>query len=190
MCHRFLHDPKFISLLLAFDQDIAEKVRAQGCACGGRLHRANYRRKPRGLEIAARNFAVRLSFCCDRDGCRQRSTPPSVRFLGRKIYLGVVVVLVTALRQGPSPHRCAVLTERFGVDRRTIDRWRRWWRETFPDSRFWRVARGRCANLPEPLEHPRSLVRLFAAECAARLADLLRFLAPIGGSRRFELQAF
>ncbi|NLS97786.1 MAG: hypothetical protein GXX96_37065 [Planctomycetaceae bacterium] len=39
----------------------------------------------------------------DRDGCRKRTTPLSVRFLGRKVYLGAVVVLVAAMRQGPSP---------------------------------------------------------------------------------------
>jgi hypothetical protein len=40
----------------------------------------------------------RFSFCCDRDGCRNRATPPSVRFLGRKVYLGAVVMLISASR--------------------------------------------------------------------------------------------
>jgi hypothetical protein len=190
LCHRFLRDPSFLPLLLAFDRDIAERVRAEGCPCGGRLHRANYLRKPRGTDSPSLEFRTRLSFSCDRDGCRCRSTPPSVRFLGRRVYLGVMVVLITALRQGPSPRGYAVLQERFGVDRRTLSRWQVWWKETFPESRFWRLARARCARVPEPVEYPRSLVELFAAECSRRMAELLRFLSPLGGSERFELQVF
>jgi hypothetical protein len=34
----------------------------------------------------------RLSLCCSQ--CRRRTTPPSVRFLGRRVYLAAVVVLV------------------------------------------------------------------------------------------------
>jgi len=30
-------------------------------------------------------------------------TPPSTRFLGRRIYLGIIVVLATAMQQGPAP---------------------------------------------------------------------------------------
>jgi hypothetical protein len=36
----------------------------------------------------------RLSFRCAVDGCRARTTPPSLRFLGPKVYLATVVVLV------------------------------------------------------------------------------------------------
>jgi hypothetical protein len=44
-----LFDASFFSLLLRIDQDLAQQVRAGGCPwCGGMLHRASYRRKPRG----------------------------------------------------------------------------------------------------------------------------------------------
>ena len=66
---------------------------------------------------AYRRLRIRLSFCCDRDGCRKRTTPPSVRFLGRKVYLGAIVILISAMRQGPSPRRVRELSARFGVDR-------------------------------------------------------------------------
>jgi hypothetical protein len=33
--------------LFSVDQDVAETARRQGCPCGGRLHRADYPRKPR-----------------------------------------------------------------------------------------------------------------------------------------------
>ena len=67
----------------------------------------------------------------------------SVRFLGRKVYLGAVVVLVAAMRQGPSPRRVRELSELFDADRRTIARWRVFWREHFPQTPFWKVARSR-----------------------------------------------
>ena len=56
-----------------------------------------YGRKPRGLPDGIDPgpvLPVRFSFCCSVDGCRRRHTPPSVRFLGRKVYLSVMVVLL------------------------------------------------------------------------------------------------
>lgn len=191
MSHRLLSHPNFLLLLLTIDRDLAEKVREDGCPCGGRLHAAHYHRKPRGGTAGPdRDFSLRLSFCCDVDGCRCRSTPPSLRFLGRRVYLGVVVVLVTALRQGPSPREHAALQKHLGVDRRTIVRWQAWWKDHFPATRFWKVARARCAPLVKPTELPRTIVEAFRADCMERMASLLRFLSPLGGSVRFELQVF
>ena len=49
MYQDLLRDAKFLSLLLHCDRDLAEEVRERGCPkCGGRLHRADYERKPRG----------------------------------------------------------------------------------------------------------------------------------------------
>ena len=98
MCHAFLTDTNFYQLLFRIDQSIAEEVRERGCECGGVLHAAPYPRKPRGVRSALDDsYQSRLSFCCSQDGCRRRHTPASVRFLGRKVYLGVIVVLITAL---------------------------------------------------------------------------------------------
>ena len=106
-------------------------------------------------------YGYRLSFCCDRDGCRKRVTPPSVRFLGRKVYLGAVVILVAAMRQGPSPRRVRELSKLFGADRRTIARWQVFWREHFPQTPFWKVARGRLVPAVEIVALPRSLLEAF-----------------------------
>ena len=63
--------------------------------CGGVLHSVGIRRKPRGRPAGlGEEHDQRFSFCCAADGCRTRKTPPSFRFLGRKVYLGAVVVLV------------------------------------------------------------------------------------------------
>jgi hypothetical protein len=82
-------------------------VQLVGCAvCGGKLHVAHYPRKPRGIRGSLDgSVKTRLSFCCATDGCRRRCTPPSVRFLGRKVYLGAVVILVMAMEHGLSAKR-------------------------------------------------------------------------------------
>ena len=112
MYHDLPRTARFWSFLLAVDQDLAEETRKKACPCGGRLHSANYPRKPRGTPVQLpERECLRLSFCCDRDGCRKRVTPPSVRFLGPKVYLGAIVILISAMRQGPSPRRVRELSD-------------------------------------------------------------------------------
>lgn len=121
----------------------------------------------------------RASFCCEREGCRRRTTPAPVRFLGPRVFLGAVVVLATALAHGLSGARLARLRERFGVSARTLRRWQRWWRETFASSPWWRVLRGRLLPPVREAALPAALLeRCAGAEPAARLTELLRLLAP------------
>jgi hypothetical protein len=189
MYHDLPRTARFWSVLFAIDQDIAETARKEGCSCGGRLHYANYLRKPRGTPVQLPEpQRVRLSFCCDRDGCRKRTTPPSVRFLGRKVYLGVIVILISAMRHGPTPRRVRELSKRFNADRRTIARWQVFWREHFPLTRFWKIARARLVPAVEIFSLPYSLVDAFLSRhprCRGWTL-LLRFLSPItipGGLR-------
>ncbi|WP_428159294.1 hypothetical protein [Desulfobacter sp.] len=112
--------------------------------CEGPLHDANYWRKPRGgppnLE---KLFELRYSLCCGREGCRRRVMPPSVRFWGRRVYWAPVILLLTALRQGKNPD---VTLERLkgicGVWRSTVNRWRDYFLDIFPDSYTWRGLSG------------------------------------------------
>jgi hypothetical protein len=150
--------------------------------CGGRLHCANYLRKPRGTPVQLPEpQRVRLSFCCDRDGCRKRVTPPSVRFLGPKVYLGAIIIVISAMRQGPTPRRVRELCTRFGADRRTIARWQAFWREHVPQTPFWKVAHARFTPVIRIVTLPYSLVDAFLSRDAGDTgwARLLRFLAPI-----------
>ncbi len=183
MCHALLRDARFYSFLLEVDWDIAEKTRQEACPfCGGPLHCAPYERKPRGslAEELGEEFRHRLSFCCGRDGCRRRQTPPSVRFLGRKLYLGVVVVLVGALRQGPTPRGLRKLQELFGADRRTIARWQEFWQEIFPATKFWASSKARFVPPVSNRQIPRALLRRFEGPgLELKLRGVLRFLAPI-----------
>lgn len=192
MYHDLPHTARFWSFLFAVDRDLAEKTRTNACSCGGRLHCANYLRKPRGtpFQLPAPQ-CLRLSFCCDRDGCRKRVTPPSVRFLGPKVYLGIIVILVSAMRQGPSPRRVRELSTRFGADGCTIARWQVFWREQFPQTPFWKIARGRLVPVINCSTLPISLVEAFL--CRGRPCRgwtlLLRFLSPITvpGALQIEL---
>ena len=182
MYHDLPRDASFWLFLLSIDRDLAQDARSRGCSCGGRLHCADYPRKPRGgPDDLPAGYSRRLSFCCDREGCRKRVTPPSVRFLGRTVYLGVVVVLVSAMRQGPTPRAARELSKRFGADRRTIARWQVFWREHFPETAFWKVARGRLVPVVKIVTLPWSLVEAFLVTGDSRQnwGRLLRFLSPI-----------
>jgi len=103
-----------------------------------------------------------------------------VRFLGRKVYLAALVTLLTAMRQGPSPRTVRELSALFGVDRRTLCRWRNWWQATFPQSDFWRRIAGRFMPPVDLMQLPHSLISLLSGETqGTQVLNLLRLLAPI-----------
>jgi len=181
VCHAFLTDTNFYQLLFQIDQSIAEEVREHGCDCGGVLHAAPYPRKPRGIRSALdSNYESRLSFCCSQDGCRRRHTPASVRFLGRKVYLGVIVVLITALHHGLTEARRRLLIEELDVAPQTLWRWRRWWREQFVATRCWRALAGQFIPPIEADGLPGVLLeRLTAEALTERLMQLLILISPV-----------
>jgi hypothetical protein len=182
MYHGLPRDTSFWAFLLTIDLDLAEITRRRGCPCGGRLHRADYPRKPRGgPDPLPDTYKTRVSFCCSCDGCRKRATPPSVRFLGRRVYLGVIVVLISAMRHGPAPRRVRELSTHFGVDRRTITRWQQFWRDHFPQTHFWKIARARLLPTFDVATLPLSLLTAFVRDDEDHdgWGRLLRFLAPI-----------
>ena len=182
MCHDILNNAKFYQYLFQLDQAIAAEVRAGGCVhCGGVLHSACYPRKPRGVRTALdASYWIRLSFCCARDGCRRRNTPPSMRFLGRKVYLGIIVILVSALEHGLAGSSRDWLVEHLDLWPQTMGRWRQWWRESFVASRCWREARGRFVPPVNIDDLPGVLLgRLRGQDLCHRLCLLLRLLAPI-----------
>lgn len=81
----------------------------------------------------------------------------SVRFLGRKVYLGAVVVLASALARGPSKTSVTKLSALLGITRRTLARWCRWWSTMFATSRFWESVRGRFVAAVEVATMPASV---------------------------------
>ena len=185
MYQNLLADSSLYRFLVKLDADLAAQCRERGCSCGGKLHSAKYPRKPRGLPPGLdEEYAWRYSFCCAREGCRSRSTPVSFRFLGRKVFVAAVVVLVSTLRHGSTPLRITQLHQLVGVSRRTVQRWVKWWRQDFTRSAFWKGARGR---LPKPVDAqtlPLSLLNVFCStHPKTRLVDLLRWLLPLSAPR-------
>jgi hypothetical protein len=96
------------------------------------------------------------------------------------VYLGALVVLVSALSQGQTGRRRALLRAQFGVSERTVRRWRRWWCEVFATTRWWHGVRGQFVTPVDIAQLPASLLERFTAlQPDARLLDAMRFLAPL-----------
>lgn len=169
---------EFFEGLVAIDEAIVAKVAARACEeCGGRLHRGDYPRKPRGglVAVAAEAFDRRFSLCCGRDGCRRRATPPSVRFLGRRVYVGAVIIIasVVALAASASAARRAT-----GIAPRTMRRWGRWWREVFPTTGVFVAVAARLVMF-ERREMPTSILERLVGDEVVRVRTMLGWLAPL-----------
>jgi len=181
-----LQSPKQYQHLKRIDEDIAAKYALTPCRkCRprrrkpGTLHRSNYTRKPRGFAAGKEPATcMRDSFCCSAEGCRKRTTPPSVRFMKSRLYLGVVVALVAAMRHGPNAVRMKVLEDHLGVDRTTVARWCRWWREDFVDTPFWKGFRRMLVPRPDATLLPGSLWERWGRTRAGML-EMLKALGPI-----------
>lgn len=186
MIHVNTESSQFTNLLCHFDRDLAERCRAQGCPdCGQRLHLACYPRKPHGLAPLTNleDWCFRWSYCCAR--CRARTTPASLRFLGRRIYVGAVVALTACMQQGLSERRVAALNLMLEVPRRTLQRWRLWWQQVFVHSAFWRLARARLMPPVNEQGLPLSLFeRFFGTELEEQLTHLLNFISPLSTRAR------
>ena len=176
MCHAVLQDPAYFRFLTRLDEEFAAATRLQGCrACEGPLHVANYPRKPRGCPAAVQEeYSRRLSFTCG--WCDRRATSPSVRFSGRRVYLAVVLMLVSPAGSASAQ----VLCDELHIAAVTLKRWRTWWRETFPSTSFWQSM---CERFMPPVPIgllPQSLLERFEANAMTdRLTQALRFVAPL-----------
>ena len=165
-------------------------MRRGGCVvCGGALHRGNYSRKIRGFGpgIDAECLAgepgpdLRLSFCCEREGCRTRHTPASLRFLGRRVYAAVVFVGAMAVALSQADARAPGPASALGVSRRTLERWRSWWGEDFLASDVWRAARARLMPPVDESMLPGSLLPRFGQTPQEQALGVLRLLLPLSG---------
>lgn len=179
MSHDHDLEGKFLAALGEIDAERARLVQAEGCPhCGGALDRADFPRKPRGeLGEVADAYTRRLSLCCRVDGCRSRATPPSLRFLGRKLYFAALVVIASGVGRDTRLVGRGRVTEVKGVPVRTVRRWLVWWETTFALSAFWTEAKGLFATVVAVERLPASLLeRVVGADALRRT---LALLAPI-----------
>ena len=178
MSHNHDLGGKFLDALGAIDKERAVRVQLDGCAhCGGPLDRADYPRKPRGeLGEAADAYQRRFSLCCRIEGCRRRATPPSVRFLGRKVYFGALVVIASSVGRDTVLVGRGRVGDVRGVPVRTVRRWLVWWQITFALSTFWGEAKSLFAEPVAAALLPASLLARFGDEALRRTLVLI---API-----------
>lgn len=159
-------DTAFFQRLRELDFELFRETKGKPCPrCGGKLDTSQFPRKPRGLgEEESRRF----SLCCRSEGCRHRVTPPSLRFLGQKVYSAWVVILV--LEFG------AELGLASAICRRTLSRWRSFWRERLDESHpFMRAARAVLAPGTPPTPLPGALLPGFGFPESASFIPILRF---------------
>jgi hypothetical protein len=172
-------DPSFFRFLSQIDAELAAEIRGAGCPlCSGRLHTADFPRKPRGCPAKViEEYSWRLSFTCGR--CDSRATPPSVRFLGRRVYVAVALMLSSP----PDSASARELQGLLGASRRTVLRWRRWWTQEFPRTQLWRSLHSRLMPPIVPSQLPQGLLdRFYAKEPSARLMQALRLLSSLSVS--------
>ncbi len=186
MCHAILQDPNFFLLLKQIDRALADEVWEGKCQyCGNDLHRADFPRKPRDCPPEMRDeHDTRYSFCCCC--CRKRHTAMSVRFMGRRLYFALAVVLGSARHAGQNP-AAARLAGALHVPVRTLDRWRHWWQERFMRTSLWQA---QCARFLPPLlptSLPGELISRFGDELLSVLQYLMHFLTPLSIGVVFDI---
>ena len=146
------------------------------------LHSARYPRKPRGRPCRlGPEHDRRFSFCCAVEAAARATTPPSLRFLGRKVYLAAIVVLIAIMQHGATAPRmrgCRACRRR-PPDRRALARVVA--RQLHGDAVLAdrRAPRSCRRSISDRL--PASLLERFAGDGAEQLIALLRFLGPITG---------
>jgi len=170
---------QFFEALAQIDEEIVDQIAAGRCAaCGGPLHRSDYARKPRGALMAAagEEFVTRFSLCCGRDGCRKRATPPSLRFLGRRVYLGAVVIMASVIAQALTTAKA--LRQATGVPARTARRWLSWWRGAFLLTHVFVSLRARLIGIVVE-ELPASIASRLGDTAELQVRSLLHWLTPL-----------
>ena len=102
----------------------------------------------------------------------------SVRFLGRRVYLGLMVVLQSA-RHAWQIATGAALAKKLEIPIRTLERWRQWWQDRFMQTKLWQAECARFMPPVSPTALPGELLRRFANDATPGLPGLLVFLTPL-----------
>lgn len=180
MYHYLLTDARFYNSLLDLDRQIAGQFRERACPfCQGNLNQSHFLRKPRGVpKNTDPDYPVRFSYCCAEDGCRKRITPPSMRFLSRKVYSSVILFLIFLFNSKSDEARMDKLNALLGttLSVETIRRWRHYWTQVVPDTHTWKRSPFHQV-LSETL--PASLLALFQGDLKQQLQRGLQWLLPL-----------
>jgi hypothetical protein len=100
-------------------------------------------------------------------------------------------MLVTAAVQGLQKRSASELCRHFGVSRRTVRRWVRYFEQVFPQGSQWQALRGRVAAVVRDDELPRSLLEWFSSTGRSAFDTVVRclcFLADVTQQCGFLLE--
>jgi len=159
-------DEPFFQSLREFDRENFLLAKSKGCShCQGPLDTANYPRKTRGM---GEGDETRFSLCCRREGCRRRVTPPSLRFLGRKVFSAWIVILAVEYFRELGLAR--------QIARQTVARWKKFWRDHLAETRpFIRRARSFLPPDTPSTESPSTLLKYFGFPIRESWIPTLKF---------------
>lgn len=180
MYHSLLTDARFHNSLFYLDRLICEQVRQESCPlCHGNLNQSHFPRQPRGVpEGTHPDYHIRFSLCCATEGCRKRFTPPSMRFLSRKVYSSVVILLSFLLKPETDESRIEQINTLLGttLSVETLRRWRRFWTKGVPQTHTWKrlaLSQMLCQSLPV------SLLALFQSTRRQQVMAGLKLILPL-----------
>jgi len=107
--------------------------------CTNLITLANPKGVPKGTHS---DYPIRFSYCCGSDGCRKRFTPPSMRFLSRKVYASVIIFLVFLLKSKTDELKVEELNLLLGTSLsvETVRRLRNFWVKEVSQSHTWKRA--------------------------------------------------
>lgn len=190
MLTQILANASLFEFLLQVDGDIANTAKSRGCAhCNGPLDAAPFPRKPRGGPPELKeDVLLRFSFCCREDGCRRRLTPPSTRFFGASVYFSAVIILVGAMMGDMSSASYSKLSADYGIDRRTLKRWRVLFGATLPSKPGWSLIAARFMPPLDASNYLLSMLNRFAIDVSDvahdALSQLLIFIYPLSQKKQ------
>lgn len=177
---KLITDPKFFLILTILDNQLAEEAHSQPCPfCNGKLDWGNYMRKPRGAVLVRDPCCIRFSLCCRQ--CRKRLTPPSLRFLSRKVYYSAVICLITTMMHGATRERCSELRALIGANWKTVARWREFWHSYVPSTPYWQGVLGYFNRPISTAGLPGTLLERFVTgnNYLASVKKFLQFISPL-----------
>jgi hypothetical protein len=106
--------------------------------------------------------------------------PPSLRFLGRRVYLGAVVIVASAVAL--SVASAAAARRATGIAARTTRRWLGWWRGAFAATSVYVDLTARLVPTPARAMMPNSILVMLSPDPQQSAGELLRWLLPITAS--------
>jgi hypothetical protein len=133
------NSPSFFQFLLNLDRTIAQLAGERVCnLCGEKLHRSDWLRKGFGIPHGCSpEVLTRYSFQCKV--CRTRHTPNSLIWMYYRRYSSCLQLLASALQGRGKRQELESLCKTFKISRQLLGRWRRWWKEVFVKTPFWKI---------------------------------------------------